>query len=57
MTRARMRDATITPYVVSSGYLGPNGAPTSFEAGLKLAGEYTKFLLARVKVFIPGSGR
>lgn len=57
VTRARMRGATVTPYAVASGYLDTNGAPASFEAGLKLAGEYTKYLLARVKALIPGNGR
>ncbi|MAW79723.1 MAG: hypothetical protein CMI63_05755 [Parvularcula sp.] len=56
VTRARMRGATITPYVVRSGYLDEKGRPDSLNATLKLAGEYTKFLLARIKAFVPGGG-
>lgn len=57
VTRARMKDAVITPYAVSSGYLGQNGLPASPEAAARLAGEYTKYLLARIKALIPPSGR
>ncbi|WP_428407553.1 YdcF family protein [Hyphococcus sp.] len=57
VTRARMPGATITPYPTASGYLDDKGRPASFNAGLKLAGEYTKFLLARVKALFPGNGR
>ncbi len=57
VTRARMPNATIIPYAVGSGYLNDQGRPASLQAGLKLAGEYTKFLLARVKALIPGGGR
>lgn len=57
VTRARMKDAAITPYAVSSGYIGANGLPSSPEAAARLAGEYTKFLLARLKALIPANGR
>ena len=58
VTRARLGDdALITPYAVSSGYLDKNGLPVSFKAAAKLAGEYTKYLLARVKAFLPANGR
>jgi uncharacterized SAM-binding protein YcdF (DUF218 family) len=50
-TRMQMRNATITPFVVSSGYLDEDGRPKSREAWEKLAGEYTKFLLAKTKGF------
>lgn len=57
VTRARMPDATIIPFAVSSGYLNDKGRPSSSQAVLKLAGEYTKFLLARVKGLIPAGNR
>ena len=57
VTRARMPDATIIPFAVASGYLNDKGRPASSQAVLKLAGEYTKFLLARVKALIPGGNR
>lgn len=50
-TREKMPDATLTPYPVSSGYLNEKGRPTSLEAWEKLAGEYIKFLLTRIKTF------
>lgn len=55
-TRARLPGKTITPYVVASGYLDENGRPLSRNAWEKLAGEYTKFLLAKVKTFADGLG-
>lgn len=55
-TKARMPDAVITPYAVASGYLNDAGRPASLEAWRKLAGEYTKFLLARVKAFFSTLG-
>ena len=57
VTRAQMPDATLKPHAVASGYLDEKGRPASFEAGLKLAGEYTKFLLARLKALIPATGQ
>ncbi|MEO1241197.1 MAG: YdcF family protein [Pseudomonadota bacterium] len=55
-TRARMPDVTVHPYVVASGYLDGSGRPTSRKAWKKLAGEYTKYVLARIKAFIPFVG-
>ncbi|MHA7872549.1 MAG: YdcF family protein [Hyphococcus sp.] len=52
-TRAKMPGVTLHPYAVSSGYLDAEGRPVSQTAWRKLAGEYTKFLLARVKAFTP----
>ena len=49
VTRARMKGVAITPYAVSSGYIDHNGAPASGKAVGKLAGEYSKFILAKVK--------
>ncbi len=48
-TKAKMPDASITPYVVASGYLNEKGRPLSRQAWRKLAGEYTKYLLVRLK--------
>ena len=48
-TKARLNDATVTPYVVASGYLNGKGWPVSAEAWRKIAGEFGKFILARVK--------
>ncbi len=45
-TRAKMKDAELTPFVVASGYLDENKRPASAQAVSKLAGEYSKFLLA-----------
>ncbi len=50
-TRAKLPGATIMPYAVASGYLDDKGRPISRLAWKKLAGEYTKFLLARVTSF------
>ena len=50
-TRKKMPDVTIYPYAVSSGYLDESGRPTSLTAWRKLAGEYSKFVLARVRSF------
>ena len=47
-TRARMPDIEIYPYVVASGLLDEAGRPTSARAWKKLAGEYTKYILARI---------
>ncbi len=57
VTRSRMPQAAITPYAVASGYLNAKGRPASLDAVASLAGEYTKFLLARVKALFPASGR
>lgn len=48
VTRAKMKDAELTPYAIASGYLTPKGRPASLKATVKLAGEYSKFLLAYV---------
>ncbi|MEO1252282.1 MAG: YdcF family protein [Pseudomonadota bacterium] len=48
-TRAQMPNAKITPFIVASGYLDADGLPVSGAAWKNLAGEYTKFLLAKVK--------
>ncbi len=45
-TRARMPDIEIYPYVVASGLLDEAGRPTTMRAWQKLAGEYTKYILA-----------
>lgn len=45
-TRAKMKDAELTPFVVASGYLNESKRPASLQAVMKLAGEYSKFLLA-----------
>ncbi|NOX95640.1 MAG: YdcF family protein [Alphaproteobacteria bacterium] len=50
-SRTQMPDVTIHSYVVASGYLDPDGRPNSLTAWRALAGEYSKFLLARVKAF------
>lgn len=57
VTRGAMKDTAITPYPVNSGFLDANGRPTSLDATLKLAGEYTKYLLAKVKTLLPAGGR
>lgn len=48
-SRSQMPDVTLYPYVVASGYLDSDGRPNSLRAWRALAGEYSKFLLARVK--------
>lgn len=48
-TRARLKDADITPFVVASGYLDDKGRPASREAWRNIAGEYGKYVLSRVK--------
>ncbi|WP_411817040.1 YdcF family protein [Hyphococcus sp. DH-69] len=55
-TSSKMPDAKITPYAVSSGYLDSDGKPTSLKSGLRLAGEYSKYLLAHFKGFIDSIG-
>lgn len=57
VTRAQTPDVTITPFAVASGYFNENGRPASFEAWRKLSGEYTKYLLARIKVAFMSFGR
>ena len=52
-TRAAMPEAEITPYVVASSYLDDDGRPASRNAWEKLAGEYNKFLLAKIKSVLP----
>ncbi len=56
-TRAKMPGAAITPYVVPSGYLDENGRPLSLDAWEQLAGEYTKFLLAKANGFFASFSR
>lgn len=48
-TRAKMPDIQIAPHVVSSGLLDDEGRPLSRNAWEKLAGEYNKFLMAKVR--------
>lgn len=55
-TRARMPGVVIHPYAVASGYMNENKRPASFKAWKKLAGEYTKFLLARARAIFPFVG-
>jgi len=50
VSRTQMPDVAIQPYVVASGYLD-DGRPNSLGAWRALAGEYNKFLLARIKAF------
>lgn len=57
VTKARIPEAVITPYAVASGYLDGAGRPASAKAGLRIAGEYTKYLLAHVKSFVSSIGR
>lgn len=57
VTRARMKEAVITPFAAPSGYLDAKGLPASFNAVMNLAGEYTKYLLSRVKALLPANGR
>lgn len=52
-THARMPGVVIHPYVVASGYMNENNRPVSFKSWKKLAGEYTKYLLARVRAILP----
>jgi uncharacterized SAM-binding protein YcdF (DUF218 family) len=56
-SRAQMPDVAIYSYVVASGYLDEAGRPTSLHAWNPLAGEYTKFLLARIRAFFSFKGR
>lgn len=51
ITRARLPDRHITLYPVASGFLDEQGRPASRQAWRHLAGEYTKYLLARAKLF------
>lgn len=57
VTKARMPGAAITPYAVASGYLDDTGRPASAKAAVRIAGEYTKYLLARIKALLPLNGR
>lgn len=56
-TSAKMPNAEINPFAVSSGYLDNDGKPTSIKSTLRLAGEYSKFLLAHTKRFIDSVGK
>lgn len=51
-TREHLPDVAITPYAVASGNLGPDGRPKTAADWKRLGGEYTKYLVARVKTFI-----
>lgn len=55
-TRARLPNATIVPYAVTSGYLDSQGRPATLRAWGKLSGEYSKYLLAHVKAFFSKFG-
>ena len=55
-TRARLPNATISPYAVTSGYLNSRGRPATLRAWGKLSGEYSKYLLAQVKALFSLSG-
>lgn len=56
-TKSRMPDVMISPYAVASGYIDEKGRPSSMEAWRKLSGEYSKFLIARVRSFFASLGR
>lgn len=56
VTRGRMKDTTITAFPVPSGFIDASGWPTSFNATMRLAGEYSKYLLAKVKALLPTRG-
>lgn len=51
-TRDRLPDVAITPYAVASGNIGANGRPNTTADWKRLGGEYTKYLVARVKTLI-----
>ncbi len=51
-SRAAMPATSITPHVVSSGYLNGAGRPTSLSAWRRLGGEFNKFLLAKAKTYL-----
>jgi len=53
---SRLQGIAIIPFVVSSGYLDDRGRPVSRRAWRNLAGEYTKFLLARGKALFASIG-
>lgn len=55
-TRARLSDATIAPYAVSSGYIDSQGRPATIRAWVKLSGEYAKYLLAQLKALFSQFG-
>lgn len=48
----RLPDVTITPYAVTSGYLGAGGRPQSAADWRRMGGEYTKYLVARAKTLV-----
>lgn len=48
-SRITMPNVEITPHPVVSGYLNDKGRPASRKAWEKLAGEYNKFILAKIK--------
>ncbi|MEM9014553.1 MAG: YdcF family protein [Pseudomonadota bacterium] len=49
--QGRVSDVKIVPHVVPSGYLDSSGRPGSANAWRVIAGEYSKFIAARVKAF------
>ena len=51
-TRERLPDISITPYAVASGHLGADGRPQTASDWKRIGGEYTKYLLARVKTVV-----
>lgn len=50
--RDRLPEVRITPYAVASGLIGPDGRPSSFAEWRRVAGEYSKFLYARIKTML-----
>ena len=55
-TKAQMPDVKIIPYPVASGHLDQKGRPQSRQAWRILAGEYSKYIVARVRVFFSSLG-
>ncbi len=51
-TRDRLPDVEITPYPVASGSLDANGRPQTAADWKRLGGEYTKYLVARIKTIV-----
>lgn len=51
-TRERLPDIAITPYPVASGLLDRDGRPTRLSDWKQVGGEYTKYLVARLKTML-----
>ena len=53
MTAAQDRSPTLSiqPYAIASGYVDKTGKPVTGNAWRVLAGEYSKYLLAKIKAF------